>query len=113
MKINGTSISMIRGDTETINVSCKDTSGASVPFESGDTIYLTIKTNPREIEKILQKVATEFTDGAAIITFDHDDTKQLKIGTYYYDVQLNRANGTVKTIIPPSNFCIDPEVTYE
>ena len=43
MEIQGYNISMIRGDTETIKVSCKDTNGVDVSFEYGDTLYFTVK----------------------------------------------------------------------
>ena len=43
MEIQGYNISMIRGDTETIKVSCKDAQGVDVPLEDGDTLYFTVK----------------------------------------------------------------------
>ena len=113
MKIQGTNISMIRGDTEAIKVSCRNESGVDFHFTEGDIIYFTVKRNTRTKEKILQKIVTEFTDGVALITIFPKDTRELKTGAYYYDIQLNRANGQVKTIIPPSRFTINPEVTYE
>lgn len=113
MKIQGTNISMIRGDSEAIKVSCRDESGADVPLVEGDVVYFTIKRSARTEVKTLQKIITEFTDGVALITIFPNDTRELKTGIYYYDIQLNRANGQVKTIIPPSNFTINAEVTYE
>ena len=113
MEIQGTNISMIRGDSEAIKVSCEDAQGVNVPLEDGDTLYFTVKKSTNTEEKILQKIVTEFTDGVALITIFPKDTRELKIGNYYYDIQLNRANGQVKTIIPPSRFIINAEVTYE
>lgn len=113
MKIQDTNISMIRGDSESIKVSCKDAQGVDVPLEDGDTLYFTVKKSTNTEEKILQKIVSEFTDGVALITIFPKDTRELKIGNYYYDIQLNRANGQVKTIIPPSRFIINAEVTYE
>ena len=112
MKIQGTNISMIRGDSEAIKVSCRDKNGA-VLLAEGDIVYFTVKTNTYTEEKTLQKIVTEFTDGVALINIFPQDTRELKTGTYYYDIQLNRANGQVKTIIPPSKFTINAEVTYE
>lgn len=113
MKIQGTNISMIRGDTEAIKVSCRDESGTDIPLVEGDIVYFTVKRSTNTEEKTLQKIITEFTDGVALITIFPEDTKELKTGIYYYDIQLNRANGQVKTIIPPSKFTINAEVTYE
>lgn len=114
MKIQGYNISMIRGDTEIIKVSCKDAQGVDVPFKDGDTLYFTVKTSVDTEGKKLQKVITEFPDGIAYINILPDDTKLMSFfRTYYYDIQLTRADGTVKTIIPPSKFTIKGEVTYE
>lgn len=104
---------MIRGDSEAIKLSCRDESGADFPLVEGDIVYFTIKRSTSTEEKILQKIITEFTDGVALITIYPKDTRELKTGSYYYDIQLNKANGQVKTIIPPSKFTINAEVTYE
>ena len=104
---------MIRGDSEAIKVSCRNESGVDIPLVEGDILYFTVKRSTNTEEKILQKIVTEFTEGAALITIFPEDTKELKTGIYYYDIQLNRANGQVKTIIPPSRFTINAEVTYE
>ncbi len=113
MKIQGTNISMIRGDSEAIKVSCRDESGADIPLVEGDIVYFTVKRSTNTEEKILQKIVTEFTEGVALITIFPKDTRELKTGMYYYDIQLTRADGTVKTIIPPSKFTVEGEVTYE
>ena len=113
MKIYGTNISMIRGDSQSITVSVKDKDGNKVPLITGDIIYLTVKYNVNTEEKVLQKVITQFEDGNATIEITPDDTKDIPFKTYVYDIQLNRVDGTVSTIIPPSNFTIGGEVTYE
>ena len=104
---------MIRGDSEAIKVSCRNESGVDIPLVEGDIVYFTVKRSTNTEEKILQKIVTEFTEGVALITIFPEDTKELKTGIYYYDIQLTRADGTVKTIIPPSKFTIKREVTYE
>ena len=113
MIIHGTNISMIRGDSQNITVSVKDKDGNKVPLTTGDMIYLTVKYNINTEEKVLQKVITQFEDGNANIEITPNDTKDIPFNTYVYDIQLNRVDGTVSTIIPPSNFTIGGEVTYE
>ena len=113
MKIQGYDISMIRGDTESIKVSCKDNKGNDIPFEDGDILYFTVKSSVHTDEKEIQKVITEFLDGIAYINISPDSTKSLQFRDYYYDIQLTKLDGTVKTIIPPSIFAIKGEVTYE
>ena len=113
MEIQGYSISMIRGDTETIKISCKNAQGVDVPLEDGDTLYFTVKSSVSTEKKEMQKVITEFPDGIGYINISPDDTKFMSFRSYYYDIQLTRADGTVKTIIPPSIFIVKGEVTYE
>ena len=113
MKIQGTNISMTRGDSEVIKVTVKDTSGNVVPLVTGDTIYFTVRENILNKTKIIEKIITEFDNGEALITINPQDTNDLSFAYYVYDIQLTRENGMVKTIIPPSKFTIDPEVTYE
>lgn len=111
MKIQGTNLSMIRGDTESIVVSCiKD----NRPYiEDGDIIYFTVKKSVKTEEKLLQKIITIFKDDKALIEIEPQDTKELKYGKYVYDIQLTKFNGEVKTLVHPSNFEIEGEVTYE
>lgn len=113
MITNGTNLKMVRGDTESITLTCTDESGLPIPLVEGDTIYLTIKKRLRDVDKILQKIVTTFTDGNAVITIDHVDTNTIDVGMYIYDIQLTRADGTVTTIILPSEFEILGGVTDE
>ncbi len=113
MKVRGTSLSMIRGDTETLTVACQNTAGEAVPFVDGDIVYFTVKKSVRDEEKALQKIVTDFLEGEAIIEIYPEDTKHLNFGKYVYDVQLTKANGDIFTIVPASGFSIEGEVTYE
>lgn len=113
MKLRGTNIYMIRGDTEMIEVACQDSEGVAVPLVDGDKVYFTVKRNVRETAKALQKVVTVFQDGKASIYIHPEDTKGLDVRAYVYDIQLTRENGSVKTIVPMSKFVLEPEVTHE
>lgn len=67
---------------------------------------------------VLQKVVSEFDDdGRAIINILPEDTERIHIEngreTYKYDIQLTRADGTVTTIVPASNFVVEEDVTHE
>ena len=113
MKIQGSSISMTRGDSEAIKVTVKDTLGNVIPLVTGDTIYFTVRKNILDPTKVIEKIITEFDDGQALITIRPQDTNNLRFTAYVYDIQLTKENGTVKTIIPPSRFLITGEVTYD
>jgi hypothetical protein len=98
-------ITMTRGDSESLTVTC------SVPFANGDTVYFTVREDA-ESEILLQKVIEEFPDGAAVIPIYPEDTEGMDFGNYVYDLQVTWADGTVKTVIDPSSFRLNEEVTY-
>lgn len=112
MKIIRNSIYMIRGDTESITVSLRD-NGVEIPFEVGDTLYMTVKESVDVVEKQFQIVVKDFNEGKAVIEIDPDDTKEMEFGNYVYDIQLTTSDGNVTTIIPPNRFVLQGEVTYE
>jgi hypothetical protein len=114
MIIHYYNISLTRGDTASLIVKMRDPDGNQIPFQLGDVVYFTVKKSTDTIEKVLQKVITEFVDGNAEIYLLHDDTKGLATGDYVYDIQVNRGvDQSVTTIIPPSRFSLSKEVTYE
>lgn len=114
MQISGRNMSMIRGDSESITIRCKNPDGSLHPFERGDTVYFTVKWSPNADEKLMQKVVTDFGGkGEAVIEITPEDTKALDFGAYKYDVQLTYASGRVTTIIPPSSFRVMEEITDE
>ncbi len=107
MTLSGTNISMTRGDTETLTIRC------SVPFEDGDTVYMTVRESV-EAPVAFQKIVREFGDeGEAVIVIDHEDTRDLDFGDYLYDVQVTRDSGTVTTLVKPSKFTLTEEITYD
>ena len=107
MILTGTNISMTRGDTETLTVRC------SVPFEEGDTVYMTVRESADSPVEF-QKVVTDFgDDGAAVFVIDHEDTEGMDFGEFLYDIQVTRASGTVTTLIKPSKLTLTEEITYE
>lgn len=111
MEINGTNLSMTRGDSKTITVSCKDQNGNKIILDTGDTVYFTVKRNPMVSEILIQKIITIFNEGDAIIEIEPEDTENLSFGGYQYDIQWVSSAGRVTTIVKPSNFLIEPEIT--
>ena len=111
-----TDISMINGDSKSLVVSCAR-DGTAVPLVNGDTVYFTVKKSVDATEKVLQKTITAFTDGKAtinILTSDKTAFGTLRSAVnYVYDIQINFANGTVKTVVGPSKFSVSPGVTDE
>lgn len=97
-------LSYVRGDTDSITVTCADD-----PFSAGDAVRMSISqstTSPR----LLFYEVTSFTDGAAVINLGAE-TGELAFGTYYYDIEITRANGNVQTPVR-AKFDVLWEVTY-
>lgn len=115
MIVDGTNLSMIRGDTESITISIRDQYEDPIVLKTGeDTVYFTVKLNTTVQEKVLQKIITNFDiAGDAIIELSHYDTKDLPYRSYKYDIQWVDVNGNVRTIVAPALFVIDPEITFE
>lgn len=111
MTVNGTKLSMTRGDSETITVIC-----TAAPFDTGDVLTMTVREDNGDDgygNIVLQKVIGAFeADGTAIINIAPGDTADLEFTDYIYDIQVTRADGTVTTIIKPAAFTITEEVTY-
>lgn len=109
MEVSGTNLSMVKGDTEEIVVYIEE-----FPFQTGDIVEMTVRKAPSAPDKILYKKITTFNeDGKAIINIEHDDTSDVKPGSYHYDIQLTYDTNKVKTIIKNSILTIEPEVTYD
>lgn len=107
MHISGLDLTMYQGDTEPLRIIRKIREGETLtplPFETGDTVYFTVKRDTRltSSEHVLQKVITEFEDGNAIIYLSPEDTAEMS-GMYIYDIEVIYKNGEVSTLVPPPN----------
>lgn len=104
-------IRMYRGDSETLRVVLKK-NNEYIPLEEGDIVYFSIKKYIDDQEYVLQKVETSFSEGEAIIEIDPEDTKNLPLGKYVYDVQLTTRHDRVITLKVDS-FILIGEVTHD
>ena len=103
-------------DTNAFSIVAKDTGDIVISFDNylldeGDIVYFTVndgleKTNPR-----IQKVINEFVDNKAIIRLTTTDTN-IPVGNYYYDVEVNTADGRVDTVLGPAKFKVLGGVKY-
>ncbi len=110
MRLTGrTGLTMTRGDDECLTVSCPDR-----PFRAGDVVELTVRRYAGQGEALIHKRVEEFTEaGKALVLFTPEDTAGLGFGTYSYDVQVTFTDLGVKTIVPPSEFVVGRENTYD
>lgn len=110
MQISGTNITIIRGDTEPFVVDCME-DGKLRPFEIGDIIRFTVRWTESSETVYVQKEVTTFEDGVAFFVLSATDTMSLTPHTYRYDIEVTFADGTVKTVIGPSDFVVRGDVT--
>ena len=111
MLLDGTDISMVRGDNETIKVTMKKYDGTIIPFVEGDTVTLSVKEHARMTEYAFQKVVTGVTGDFATIAIEPADTNELDFKSYSYDIELKNQYNQIKTIIRSSKFEIAEEIT--
>ena len=113
MQVNGTNLTMIRGDNATIFIRCETADGFGRPFEGGDTVRMTVKRllSDTQSAAVIRKTITEFSDGVAVVEILPAETKALQPAAYIYDVELTEPDGRVTTIIRPSGFTVEGDVT--
>ena len=113
-KIDGTTISLTRGDTFIATVSLTKNGTTYTPVQ-GDTIRFAMKHN------VLNVYKTDYVDknpiieknipiDTMILRIDAADTANLPFGEYVYDMEITYANETVDTFICEAQFNILPEV---
>lgn len=138
MKVNGTNIYMTRGDTAFFTLDIEIEENFNI-----EKVFFTVKRNTKTSQIIFQKcwsasgesgcdgitVSTEegLTENSNVyeIEIKAEDTKtdpegnSIEFGKYRYDVQINYTDSNdsnyegVLTIIKPSIFGIEEEVTQE
>ena len=98
-------------EDNTITIVKKDTANFCVSLDNlyelkeGDVLTFTVAKEKESQNPLIQKQITEFIGNLAVIFLDTEDTN-LDKGTYYYDVQLNTADGWIDTVIGPCKFKI-------
>lgn len=100
-------ISLTRGDSATFSLNIVRNDGSVYDF-SDDTVVFTVKKNTQTTTILFQKT---FFSGEIDIT--PEDTSELAYGVYKYDVQVTTQAGKVYTVIPPHDFEVAQEVTFE
>lgn len=118
--IDGTSITMTRGDTLCVSVEMVKVDPETkeeqeyVPSE-GEYIRFALKT-PKMVGS-----RTEYKDPEPLIlkeipietcqlVLQPSDTKPLGFGNYVYDIEITMEDGTVDTFISEATFILSPEV---
>lgn len=116
LKVSKNKVFITRGDSAYLDITITTPDGSAYELNDGDTVQAQVRTiaNTGEllIDASMDNGKIYVADGAVIWHLVPEDTRDLDIGTYYYDVQLVTPAGDVFTFIESSPFKITDEVTW-
>ena len=103
-------------DTKAMSIVAKDTGDFVISLDNylldeGDKVYFTVNDELEKPEPLIQKEITTFDNYKAVVRLTTTDT-DIPVGSYYYDVQVNTADGRVDTVMGPSKFKVLGGVKY-
>ena len=112
--IDGTTITMTRGDTLTVGVEMIKDEQPYTPHE-GDSLRFAVKSpkmNGKKTEYADEEplISKDIPIDTCVLRLNPEDTKPLGFGKYVYDVQLTYSDGTVDTFIEGATLELTPEV---
>lgn len=103
--INGTTISVTKGDTLIAAIGItKD--GETYVLQEGDSVRFALKTSYTDSTCLILK---QIDPESLILRLEAAETKALEVGSYVFDIELTFANGDVDTFIS-GTFKVIPEV---
>lgn len=111
LKIKGNNISLTRGDSAYITLTI-NTENDEYVLNEGDVVRIQVRDAP-SIGKLIFEADIDTVNDELIWRIHPEQTRNLNIQTYYWDAQLQTANGDVFTFIPVSSFRLMDEVTME
>ena len=108
-KIAGKSITMTRGDTMIVQLEMIYTDGSSYVPDPGDRIRFAMDRD-YDTDGTEPLVWKDIDPTDLVLKLDPEDTKKLEYGTYYYDLELTKADGTVDTFLAKGKLKLTEEV---
>ena len=94
ISVDGTTITLTRGDTESLVVAVTDADGQPYELGEGEYIELCVKARPTDADVLIRKTTTDGT-----IAFERADTWGLAVGKYAYNVRVENGTTSYHTII--------------
>lgn len=118
LKVDGTTITMTRGDSARINIGIVYEGGESFVVEYGDIVRFTVRQKYDDPDPaFVIDMPLTYDSALEINTVDSvelyirpEHTRDLPYGTYKFDVQLLRANGDIDTFIDRADLILTEEV---
>lgn len=106
-QVNGSNISLTRGDSLILTISIKK-NGEDYQPVPGDVIRFALKESISD--NLMPLIMKNVDIDTMSLTINPEDTKSLEYGTYFYDLELTTTDGYVDTFIGPARFKITEEV---
>ena len=114
VKVEGTTITLTRGDTLEIEVKINDATGMPYSPKTGEVVRFSVKKKIADRAPVIEKVLDNET---LILRLESEETKVFENPRargeaipYVYDVEITLQDGTVSTIINAALINIVPEV---
>lgn len=100
-------LQIIQGDSFYLTVTKLDSEGDQLEFNSSDKIVFSAKKNLKQLDYDIYSDKIYIVDGKIILYLSPKDTN-IKLGTYYYDIQYTTDNNDVYTLVKG-----ELEITWE
>lgn len=102
-------IHLTRGDTARFSIGriVNTVTNTNYTPTEGDIVTMTVKKTVLQEDPCVQIIVP----GGGVLHIKPEDTKAMAFGKYVYDVQLTTVDGDVYTIIQPTTFDLQKEVT--
>lgn len=118
LKVDGTTITLTRGDSARINIGIAYEGGESFIVEYGDIVRFTVRQKYDDPEPafvidmpLSYDAETEINTADSVELYIRPEhTRDLPYGAYKFDVQLIRANGDIDTFIDRADLVLTEEV---
>ena len=111
LKIKCSDIYITRGDSAYLLLEPTDKSGNKITVTSTDMMNCQVRVDEDSSDILFSADILIREDGSVIWWIRPENTRQLDVKDYVYDIQIELPNGDVFTFIPLSKFILLPEST--
>ncbi len=105
-------LQMVRGSTQVLQIHVQAPDGRPYVLMEGDVIRFGIKDSECTGGYFVKKESRELHNGTTQITIDPEDTIDMELGRYRYDIGLQSGDAYFP-IVKYSDFLLEPNVTWK